>query len=189
MKTRERERADFDLREIWISIAEEQRYKLLERPEHSFWQKNFYPIPTPKGNRFFYVGAICHVNSIVTWLHALANYNWARRRRRLSKLDVVSSWSILWSIFRYACWYRSYRRSCQMAYGTGRGHYAVVRESVMKLEIKKRERERGSTSSIWIFLEFLDRLRSYIQRTLIMDNLLLYGWWRENCKKSCGLLV
>lgn len=51
-----------------------------------------------------------------------------------------------------------------MAYGTGRGYYVVVRESVMKLEIKKREKERemGSARSIWIFLEFLGRLRSYV---------------------------
>lgn len=159
-RKKERKRPDFDLREIWISVGRAALQASRKTGTESSRQKNFYLMPTPEGNRFFYVGAICHVNSIVTWLHALANYNRARRRRRLSKLDVVPSWSILWSIFRYACRYRSYRRSCQMAYGTGRGHYAVVRESVMKLEIKKRE--RGSTSSIWIFLEFLDRLRSYI---------------------------
>lgn len=51
-------------------------------------RKNFHPLSAPEGNRFFYVSAICHVNSIVTWLHALANYN-RTRRRRSPKLDVV----------------------------------------------------------------------------------------------------
>lgn len=147
----EKERTDSDLK--YEFPWEEQA--LFERTKHSSQQKNFYSMPTPEGNRFFYIGAICHVNSIVTWLHALANYNRPRRRRRLSKLDVVPSWSILRSIFRYAYRYRSYRRSCQMAYGTGPGHYAVVRESVMKLEIKKRERERenlrGRSEFSWNF--------------------------------------
>lgn len=85
--SREKERTDSNLWNMNIN----GKSRLLERTKRSSRQKNFYPMPTPEGNRFFYVGAICHVNSIVTWLHALANYNRPRRRRRLLKLDVVPS--------------------------------------------------------------------------------------------------
>lgn len=37
-----------------------------ERANSHADRKNFHPLPTPEGNRFFYVSAICHVNSIVT---------------------------------------------------------------------------------------------------------------------------